>query len=262
MIRNFFKELLVDPYPHAFVDDFLDKDYAKKIQKEILQLDPGLFDRYDNPFEQKLTLRDKHAFPPCLSLLMKELTSTDFLSRLSEYTGHTLINDQERLYWGVHVYSPGDKLDVHVDAGFHPINGRKKQVTLGIYFSKDWSPDYGAGLEIWNGDDAGLIPNAKIYQVKNTIMPLFNRAIVFTCTDNSWHGISACKSDTPSDARRIFVTISYLSDEHAYSNKLKKAYFVARPLDEPNPDKDALRLIRANHLLCSTVYNISGEIKN
>lgn len=48
------------PFPYIFEDEFLDTDFAKKIQTEIMSIPEEAWDRYNNPFEQKYTLRDKY----------------------------------------------------------------------------------------------------------------------------------------------------------------------------------------------------------
>ncbi len=232
------------PYPYALQDNFLAADFAKELQHEILSLTMERWDRYDNPFEQKYTLRDKYAFEPKLTQLFDKLQSDEFLAELSAIVGWPLKLDTTRNFWGVHIYKPGDYLDIHVDAGRHPTLGLKKQVTLGIYLSANWREGYGCELEIWNGTSAAS-KEPKIMEKVDAIAPLFNRLIIFNCNDNAWHG-NPEPSTGPAESRRIFVTISYLSDNDIDENRRVKAYFVPRPEDPPNAEKDELRLLRAD----------------
>ena len=240
------------PYPHMYQDDILDEKVALQIQQEILDLPDSDFDRYDNPFEQKFTLRDKEKYPPQLKLLMNYLTSEDFVKKLSIFVGYELITDPTKNFWGVHKYRQSDYLDIHVDAGRHPKTQQKKQVTLGLYLSKNWDPSYGCELEIWEGDNC-MKDNAKIYKCINKIEPKFNRLIIFTCNDYSWHGNPDPQKDL-GNAFRIFVTLSYLSNNQDDTNIRQKAFFIARPLDEPNEEKDKLRLLRADPTQYKNIY--------
>ena len=87
----------------------------------------------------------------------KNLTSNLFVDKLSHIVGEKLYNDPTKHWWGVHKYRNGDKLDIHSDAGIHPICGDKKHVTLGIYLSKNWKEENKGHLEIWEGgSDWGL----------------------------------------------------------------------------------------------------------
>lgn len=246
------KELNIDPqsyqttlpFSHYYMDNCLDTNFANELQKEILNMPDTEFDRYDNPFEQKYTLRDKYNYPKNLQILMNYLTSDEFVKKLSVLVGHDLINDPNRNFWGIHKYEKGNYLDIHVDAGVHPENKLKKQVTLGIYLSYNWKEEYGCELEIWSGDSSAD-PNAKIYICVTKIAPMFNRLIIFSCDDNSWHGnpnVAICNNDS----KRIFVTLSYLSDNKNFKNTRSKAFFVARPSDKFDEEKDKLRELRAN----------------
>jgi hypothetical protein len=231
-----------------YQDGILDTQFAEKLQKEILNIPDEAWDRYENPFEQKFTLRDKFRFPSLLSTLFSELTSELFVKQLSDIVGYDLILDETRNFWGVHKYGPGDKLDIHVDAGLHPTMDLKKQITLGIYLSSDWKEEYGCELEIWKGDQKSI--QEKII----CIAPIFNRLVLFTCNDVSWHGNpEPCIS--PSDSTRVFVTISYLSDETSSSNRVK-ALFVKRPQDPHDEEKDRLRMLRADPEKYKNVYKV------
>lgn len=235
------------PYPYMYIDNVLDENFANILQKEILDIPDTEFDTYNNPFEKKLTLRNKNNFPTNLQLLMNYLISEEFINKLSLLTGYKLIPDEHKHYYGIHKYFSGGKLDIHLDAGIHPKNELKKQVTLGIYLSSNWNNSYGGELEIWEGN------TNSIHKCVEKIEPKFNRMIIFTCNDISWHGnpnIIKC----PEDACRIFITMSYLSNNFSDSNKLKRALFVANPNDDNSTTLDELRIRRSNNELCHTVY--------
>lgn len=244
----------IKPYPHMYQDGFMDTQFAENTQTEILNIPDEAWDRYANPFEQKFTLRDKFKFPPLLSTLFDYLTSEPFVNHLSDVVGYDLILDATRNFWGVHKYGPGDKLDIHVDAGFHPTMGLKKQITLGIYLSSEWKEEYGCKLEIWRGENCAN-NDAKLLEKVDSIAPLFNRLVLFTCNDYAWHG-NPEPATCPPGSKRIFITLSYLSENTADKNKRKKAFFVARPEDPEDAEKDKLRLLRADSEKYKEVYRI------
>lgn len=279
MLKKFEKDsyeyLRTLPYPYMYMDNALETNFALDLQKEILNLDINMFDRYDNPFESKYTLRDKYTYPPKLSTLMNYLTSDLFVDYLSSYVGCKLYNDTTRNFWGVHLYDENDKLDIHVDAGIHPTIKKKKQLTLGIYLSYNYHPYNGCELEIWDGDSCS-IGNSKSIEKLNKcikkISPLFNRLIMFNCTDNAWHG-----NPTPlkniNNTKRIFITISYLSDllnkidvigygedeiRLYYLNNRQKALFIKLPNEPDNEEKDKLRKMRVDPDMCKDIYRIKN----
>lgn len=242
------------PYPYTVIDNFLPEERANNIQKEILQIESSEWDRYSNPFEQKYTLRNKYNFPPLLNNLFDDLTSESFTNKLSSIVGYPLILDSTRNFWGVHKYKNGDKLDIHVDAGYHPTINLKKQITLGLYLSDHWREQYGCHLEVWKGSSC-MDNDAKLIEKVDSISPMFNRCIIFTCNDYSWHGNPSpvCADD---DATRIFVTISYLSENNEDKNTRKKAYFIETPDHPYDAEKQRLRDSRADEQKYKEVYRI------
>tara|TARA_Y100000389_G_scaffold170258_1_gene177127 strand:- start:1126 stop:1365 length:240 start_codon:yes stop_codon:yes gene_type:complete len=44
------------------IDNFLNYDFALDCQKEVINSNKDNFDRYENPFEQKYTWRDKKIY--------------------------------------------------------------------------------------------------------------------------------------------------------------------------------------------------------
>jgi Rps23 Pro-64 3,4-dihydroxylase Tpa1-like proline 4-hydroxylase len=245
------------PFPHLVIENILPESFAFDLQNEILNIPKENWDRYQNPFENKYTLRDKNKFPRHLSRLFGFLSSDHFVSHLSEVVGTKLYLDPTKNWWGVHTYDNGDFLDIHVDAGQHPVNNMKKHITLGIYLSKDWKEENGGHLELWSGDSS-TNDDAKIYECKIKVLPSFNKLILFTCNDYSWHGnpepVIIKKGEN-----RIFVTISYTSDFQGlndFKNQRKKAFFVRRPNDPEDEEKDRLRILRADPEKYKDVYRI------
>lgn len=243
------------PFPHMFQDNFLENNIALRLQNEILAIDDKEWDRYSNCFEQKFTLRDKYNFPPLLMELFNKFTSETFIKELSNICGYELILDTTRNFWGVHKYNKGDKLDIHVDAGYHPTLSLKKQITVGLYLSYNYTEDNKCALEIWNGENV-TIPNCKLINKVNEIAPLFNRFIMFTCNDISWHGNPEPLNTDDPTCKRIFITISYLSTNNTDKNQYKKAYFIARPNDPEDKAKDEYRKLRADPEKAKCVYRL------
>lgn len=232
------------PFPHLVQDDVLDDKLAYSLQEEILNIEEKFWDVCIDPFETKRLLRDKSKIPSKCLELFRYLNSDPFLEQLSVLTGYKLIADDQKYFWGLHKFEDGDYLDIHVDAGVHPKTGLKKRLTLGIYLSKDWKEENKGCIELWSGDNA-VNDNAKLNKCEVSVLPKFNRMILFDCNDYSWHGAPE-KVSCPNGEKRIFLTVSYLCELSSKDeNRKKKAFFVQRP-DEPyNEEKEKFKLLRA-----------------
>ena len=242
------------PFPYFVKKNVHPHEVAEKAQHEILNIKKEKWDRYDNPFENKYTLRDKNDLPPTVTSIFEYLTSARFLEELSTIYNIKLYNDPTKNWWGVHKYDDGDKLDIHVDAGLHPISKQKKQVTLGIYLSKNWKEENGGHLEIWEGENS-VNNGAKLIECKEKVLPVFNTLLSFECNDYAWHGNPhpvICKNGE----KRIFLTISHVSEKYDNLNKRQKAFFVKHPNGPDNEEKDKLRLLRADPVKYKEVYRI------
>lgn len=253
------KDFINKPYPYMVVHNILDYNFAKKCQDEILNIDEKEWDRYDNPFEGKYTLRNKNKLPNNCQQLFNFLTSKSFLNHLSKKCGETLYNDPTKNWWGIHKYKDGDHLDIHSDAGIHPVTGQKKHITLGIYLSKDWKDENGGHLEIWDGGSI-LSHKPVLYKCHQKILPKCNTLILFQNTVNAWHG-NPLPVKCPENETRIFLTISYLSNKYdeGFENKKQKAYFIKRPNDPVDEEKDKLRLLRCDPIKYKQIYRISKK---
>ena len=255
------------PFPFAIFSAGLNYPIADAVRDQIIAMPQTNFDRYENPFEKKFTLRDKN-FDGKLGELFQYFESREFVSLVEQLVEYPLELDTERLYWGVHIFGNGDKLDIHTDAGIHPIKNRKKYVTVGLYLNDQWNYTYGGNLEFWSGTDV-TVAKPKLDKLERSTIPSHNKLVIFTNTDNAWHG-SPDPVECPPEAKRIFVTISYLAAKATpqavfrldMKNKLKKARFVGRPgIDSFSKEIEELRLKRADPVGCLDVYRIDSEKK-
>lgn len=195
------------------IKNFLPEALAQDVFNEIESKSIDDWDRYDNPFERKWTLKDKNQI--CEKIFLRD---ENFIKELENKFG-PLILDESKLYYGVHKFEDGDFLDVHLDAGIHPIQKLKKHVTVGLYLSSiNWDVTKNGGeLEFWNSN------GDCIYKIS----PDFNTLIVFENTINAWHGSPKpvfCKRGE----KRIFITMSFLSKLKPVNTKEKALFFVPK----------------------------------
>lgn len=252
------------------IEQWQNVQQLKLARAEIEHMGIGAFDRYDNPFEAKLILRDKsprtvgHMSLNAWTEIMEELESNDWVERVSVLFGVELVADRWRHYAGVFRYLPGDHLGVHVDAGIHPASGLRKHVTLVLYFGR------GAGdLELWRGsscDDRNRVwigfearepeplsvaSEPILHEIIDTISPGLGTIVMFENNDYAWHGTA----HNDSDADRLVLTVSYLSGAvDAFANRRQRAFFVPRPTEEWDAETYRLRDLRADPVRFAEAY--------
>jgi hypothetical protein len=70
-------------------------------------------------------------------------------------------------------------LKVHADFNKHPQFGLDRRVNVLCYLNRDWQPEWGGQLELWDADMQCPV---------QSIDPVFNRMVIFTITDTAFHG--------------------------------------------------------------------------
>jgi Rps23 Pro-64 3,4-dihydroxylase Tpa1-like proline 4-hydroxylase len=168
------------PFPHIVLDNLFDERLLSRIVEEF----PGPSDiewtKFRNKREIKLASnRDDH-FGPTTRNLLYHFNSAPFLSFLSVLTGiNNLIPDPFYEGGGLHQIERGGKLSIHADFNKHPRYQIDRRLNALLYLNKDWKDEYGGQLELWNGS---------MTRCGASILPIFNRLVVFETTDRSYHG--------------------------------------------------------------------------
>lgn len=83
----------------------------------------------------------------------------------------------ETIGGGYHLIPPGGYLDVHTDFTKSPRTGRYRRLNVLTYLNREWGPDDGGELEIWNDHGPEVV-----------IRPEFGLTVAFVTTTTSWHG--------------------------------------------------------------------------
>ena len=173
------------PFPHIVIDNFLDKNIAEYLHSQFPKMNamPNIF---KEPMSYKGQLSDIDGKWPKFSRIFELLQSNEFRSIVSKITGiKDLVHDPILAGGGLHQSPNSGFLDIHVDANFHPVNKQMhRRVNLIIYVNKSWNSSWGGNLEIWS--DLNGKPNKLIHSIE----PKFNRAVIFSTSRISWHGVS------------------------------------------------------------------------
>lgn len=206
------------PFPHVVLDDLFPDDVLQRVVADFPKPDDPAWGRFDNLQEKKLGNYQRlfDTSEPIQGFLTA-LNSAEMLAFLEALTGiDGLIPDP---YFGggaLHQIVRGGFLKVHADFNWHPKLRLDRRLNVLIYLNRDWRAEYGGALELWNRE---------MTKPEKTVLPVFNRTVVFSTTDFSYHGHPhplAC----PEPMTRKSVSLYY------YSN--------GRPGEEKSPPHDTL----------------------
>ena len=208
------------PFPHVVIDDFLPPAVLDKVLDRFNAMQPADDMAFDRPQE-----RFKSSFQPDvlddeLRQLFYSFNSRPFIKVMENITGiKGLIPDPYFLGAGIHVIKQGGHLSVHADFNHHVIMNLERRINVLIYLNKDWRPEYGGSLELW---DEGMTTR------EHDIVPLFNRCVIFNTTSNSQHGNPQPVAH-PGEVSRKSIALYYYTSTWDGSKRSHTTQFQVRP---------------------------------
>ena len=230
------------PFDYWVVDNFLPIETAKKLSEEFLDYNYPTWFCYNNPLENKKTCNDWYQFPPKTYEFFMHLSSAEFLGKIKSLTGIEKLYPDIGLHGaGWHIHGTGGKLNVHLDYSIHPKLNLQRKLNLILYLTEEWDTSWGGGLELWSHDSETKKPKEKIKIVDN----VFNRAILFDTTQNSWHGFPE-PITCPEGTYRKSIAFYYLTDPPEEVELRKRALYAPTKDQENNPE--ILELIKRRSL--------------
>ena len=199
------------PFPHVVLDGFLPDDYLKAVVSECSELTEreGWIHR-DDAKVKKVAVRDDWALGPQARHLLNQFNSAtfiNFLERLTSISG--LIPDPHYLGGGLHQIERGGFLKIHADFNRHSRLKLDRRINVLLYLNQPWQDAWGGHLELWDGT---MTIRA------DKIAPLFNRLVVFTTTDSSFHGHPDPLECPPGTVRRSLALYYYTNGRPQHEN--------------------------------------------
>ena len=168
------------PFPHIQIDNFFPPEVVDAVLAEFPTPEQIEWQRFNNQREVKLASCDERTLGPTARQLIWEMNSQVFVQFLEALTGiEGLIPDPQLSGGGMHQITRGGKLGVHVDFNVHRTYGLDRRLNLLLYLNKDWDESYGGHLELWDHEKQ---------HCERRVLPIFNRVVVFSTTERSWHG--------------------------------------------------------------------------
>lgn len=239
------------PFNHIVIDNFFDEDSARNLSRSYPQYQDEFWKGiYNNPIEIKKANQSWSHFSAPFYKVFHQLLSNQFVEKLSLMTGiRPLYVDHGLHGGGLHTHSRNGKLNVHLDYAIHPKLGLQRKLNLIVYLNENWKEEWGGHIELWNHDDKKNGPKECVKR----IAPLFNRAVLFDTTQNSWHGLPEPLKCPESEMRKS-LAVYYLTDVDVKTQNLFRAKFA--PYKDQATDQFVLDLIekRSNNNTASSVY--------
>ncbi len=189
------------PFPHIVIDDFLPPEVLDAVVRDYPAPEDLPWIRFDNPEEKKLAFNDVDRLPGSVRevlLFMNSPTMLKFLERMTDI--ENLIPDPYFVGGGLHQIRKGGLLGVHVDFNKYKRFDLDRRLNMLIYLNRDWQESYGGHLELW---DTGMT------RCEQRVLPVFNRCVVFSTNEGSYHGHPDPLTCPENRARRSLATYYY-----------------------------------------------------
>jgi hypothetical protein len=225
-----------DPFPHAVIDDFLPAAVLDQCLADFPHAPDPKSQSFDRAQERYKTSYNPDYLPEPTRSFFYALNARPFVQFLENLTGISgLIPDPYFLGGGFHQTTNGGHLSVHADFNLHGPLKLERRLNVLIYLNRDWAPDYGGALELWDTEMKACVKK---------IDPVFNRCVVFSTNATSYHGHPDPVNHPRGAARRsmalYYYTATWDGTARAFSTQFKR-----RPRSEDKPDID----VRTNEIL-------------
>ncbi len=211
-----------EPFPHVVLDDFLPVATANKVLAEFINTKDG-WNHYHHYNERKLGLTNVGLMGPTTRDLFEVLQSRRFIDAIETLTGiRHLIADPALDGGGLHQTMPGGFLNIHTDFLVHNRHRHwSRQVNLLIYLNKGWQAEWNGNLDIWD---------AQMTRCVNSVLPAFNRCVIFHTQRGSFHGHPHKLACPPGESRKSIILYYYRDEDKV--RRLEPTLYMPMP-DDP-----------------------------
>jgi Rps23 Pro-64 3,4-dihydroxylase Tpa1-like proline 4-hydroxylase len=242
------------PFPHIVLDGRFPEELLRQVAAEIgsATIDPE-GDFYGS--FKKRRVSDVRKMRPHTRRLIEDLNSAPFLQFVEALTGiDGLIPDPHLEGGGVHQIGPGGFLKVHTDFNWHRRLSLHRRVNLLLYLNEGWQEEWNGHLELWNDG---------VSDRQARIAPIFNRMVVFSTTDFSYHG-HPDPLTCPENVTRNSVAMYYYSasrPEHEIRfGASEMTNYRARPNEEfEGTGKHAVHQLQIKHPRLRKLLKLLGK---
>ena len=215
------------PFPFISFDNFFNSQVLEKILEDFPGNIGEIGNNFNNKAEKKLSLNDPEKLSITTNNFINYLNSAPFVKFLNKLTGikEALITDPYLVGGGLHELRQDGYLNVHADFNQHPSMKLDRRLNILIYLNKNWDDNNGGQLELWDKEMKNCVQK---------ILPTFNKMVIFSTTDFSYHG-NPNKVNVHDGASRKSIALYYYSNGRPSSERklgLHSTIFRKRPGSE------------------------------
>jgi hypothetical protein len=227
------------PFPHVVIDDVVPADLYEAALGEFPAANDPSWSGYLHFNERKFANARVETWGAALREIAEALWSDAFVTVLGELTGFdALIADRAMDGGGLHQTLRGGFLNVHTDfTTNHRVRSWQRRVNVLVYFNREWSPEWGGALELWDPAVTSCV---------RSIAPAGNRMVIFTTSDEAYHGHPEPLLCPEDGARRSLALYYFTAEERP---RRRSTNYRPRPGDGKRlaiwADRQALRLYDA-----------------
>lgn len=215
------------PFPHIVIDDFLPTPVVENCLRNFPNQRASGDIEYNRDQERFKTSFNPDTLASPLRTLFYSFNSKPFIQVLENITGiEGLIPDPYFLGAGFHEVANGGHLSIHVDFNHHTLMDLERRINVLIYLNKDWEESFGGQLELWNPDMTTSV---------QTVLPVFNRCVIFNTTEDSYHG-NPNPVAAPDGRSRKSIALYYYTSTWSDEKRSHTTQFRARRGTGDKPD--------------------------
>lgn len=193
-----------DPFPSIHFRNFFNEDILKGVLEEYEDLENNAPLKFKSPNQIKLASKGENNFGPKTRAFVHFLNSEPFLQFLQNISQieETLIPDPYLEGGGFFKIKYGGYVKIHAELNKHRFSKLDKRLNAVIYLNQNWKEEYGGHHELWNKDVSFCLKK---------VMPEFNTLVIFSTTDDSYHG-SPNPLQCPPDFSNKSLSLFYYSN--------------------------------------------------
>ena len=209
------------PFPHVVLDDVLVPEVFERAAEEFPAMRDESWNGYLHVNETKYSNTTPDSWGPTLQAVAREFCSPRFVQYLVDLTGiENLIPDWTMDGGGLHQTLRGGHLNIHADFTTHHTHENwARRVNILLYLNREWPDEWGGKLELWD---------TEMTACQARVTPAGNRMLVFTTSQDSFHGHPdglTCPDDV---ARRSMALYYFTEEDHVVR---RSTNYRARPED-------------------------------